>query len=125
MTDNEIIKALECCFSDNFGECEYCPLKNELDEVFTCMRSKQKLAIDLLKRKDAEIERLIPMHSEMCIGIKKLKEFAIKEFAERLCDGRLLGDPVLIAVRAELKNTTEPVKIEHNSLCETETYMGE
>ena len=131
MNDNEIIKALECCFSDNFGECEYCPLKNELDEVFTCMRSKQKLAIDLLKRKDAEIERLTTMHSEMCIGIKKLKEFAIKEFAERLNKHSVYVDDYdCFMVSAEsidnlVKEMTEPVKIEHNSLCETETYKGE
>ncbi len=59
MTDNEIIKALECCFSDKFGKCEECPLRKHLDEVFSCMRLKQKLALDLINRQKAEKEALI------------------------------------------------------------------
>lgn len=58
MTDNEIIKALELCFSEDFGKCELCPLKNQKDEVFTCIKSKQIFAIDLINRQNAEIERL-------------------------------------------------------------------
>lgn len=56
MKDNEIIKALECCFSNNFGKCEDCPLKNKKDEVFSCIYIKQKLAIDFINRQNAEIE---------------------------------------------------------------------
>ena len=59
MTDNEIIKALELCFSENFGKCEECPLKNQMDGIFTCIKSKQKLTLDLINRQKAEIEALI------------------------------------------------------------------
>lgn len=34
---------------------------------------------------------------------EQIKSEAIKEFAERLCEGRVLNDPVVIAVKAELK----------------------
>ena len=36
---------------------------------------------------------------------KGLKSEAIKEFAEMLCDGRVSNDPVVIAVKTELKMT--------------------
>ena len=86
--------------------------------------------IDMKKKAEDILEDYARSYSQVDLEtlakfLDKIKSEAIKEFAERLCDGRLLGDPVLIAVRAELKNTTEPVKIEHNSLCETETYMRE
>lgn len=67
----------------------------------------------------------LPFTTDYDKAMEKAKAEAVKEFAERLCDGRLLGDPVLIAVREELRNMTEPTKVEHSSLCETETYMGE
>ena len=48
----------------------------------------------------ADVERL---NSE----IDKAKAEAVKEFAERLCEGRVLNDPVLIAVRTEVKMLEE------------------
>lgn len=58
MTDNEIIKVLECCTKgDTFDVCMECPLaitgicRNEENQPL-------KLALDLIKRQKAEIERL-------------------------------------------------------------------
>ena len=62
---------------------------------------------------------------------KTAKAEAIKEFAERLNKHSVYVDDYdCFMVSAEsidnlVKEMTEPVKIEHNSLCETETYMGE
>lgn len=39
--------------------------------------------------------------------IKELKTEAIKEFAERVCKDRVSNDPVVIAVKTELKMTEE------------------
>ena len=110
-TDAEIEKALECCSSDNFSKCEECPLKSELDEIFSCMSTKQKLILDYINRLKAkakeqqeEIERLKAVADaeldtihdmgedyervleEEPILIQKAKVEAIKEFAERLID---------------------------------------
>ena len=51
MTDNEIIKALECC-SDT--DCDNCPFEEQ------CRRngSLSDIALDLINRQKAEIERL-------------------------------------------------------------------
>ena len=52
MTDNEIIKALECCSSYCRNECSY--YNDDL-----CMENMQKQAIDLINRQKAEIDGLI------------------------------------------------------------------
>ena len=58
MTDNEIIRALELCFSTDFGKCDICPLEKRRDEVFTCIKTKQKNAIELINRQKAEIDMM-------------------------------------------------------------------
>ena len=82
MTDNEIIKAFECCVK---GVCDRarCP-KYDSDEHTVvhqfCRRKIMLEALDLINRQKAEIERFADigkMYSE-------IKAEAIKEFAERV-----------------------------------------
>lgn len=85
MTDNEIIKVLECCID---GLCRECPLsKSELCGDSFVMED----ALALINRQKAEIERL---ENSLAISKKETKRYvaqcqtirsdAIKEFAERL-----------------------------------------
>ena len=116
MTDNEIIKALECCSCKPL-KCNDCPCM-QTGERFEV----EKYAIDLINRQKAEIEDLeteidnpyeqakADILGNMADGgvschwcIEKHRANAIKEFAERLCDDRISNDPVVIAVKAELK----------------------
>lgn len=151
MTDEQIIKALpmvaygghfcnKCKYKYEKGECR-CGLKG-------CRITRNALA--LINRKDAEIERLNAVseicgdcHRQYAEKIERAKSEAIKEFAKkykehiknftgRFTDG--MGfmvnlDAILFAVDFVadnlLKEMTNPVKVEHNSLCETETYKGE
>lgn len=53
MTDNEIIKALECC-SANYIACKECPFNSKS----FCERYVIENAFDFVKRQQAEIERL-------------------------------------------------------------------
>ncbi len=91
MTDNEIIKALECCFGGE-GLCprQQCPFyeKCKNDE------SLAMYALDLIKRQKAEIERLQRKYelseTEREANVKGFTESlatakaeAIKEFAKR------------------------------------------
>lgn len=52
MGDNKIIKALECCITDDIGDCHKCPFdyRDEYDDL-------KKLALDLINRQKAEIEK--------------------------------------------------------------------
>ena len=79
MTDNKIIKALECC-SNNvlYEQCVDCPYKEYLEKGHTCIIKATKNALDLINRQKAEIERL------QDVNIRLTKAEAIKEFAERL-----------------------------------------
>ena len=92
MTDNQIIKALECC-ADEMGCKKGCPCFDPKAKGSCCTISKigiEKIALDLINRQQAEIERL----SAESFGYNVTKLFdnykahikaeAIKEFAERL-----------------------------------------
>lgn len=87
MTDNEIIKALECCM-DGTGRinCENCPLTNEY-----CRKELPRLALDLINRQQKDIDDLCKVlgraYQENCFleaSRKSVRTEAIKEFAERL-----------------------------------------
>lgn len=104
MTDNDIIKALECCSYNNY-QCDNCPYAYKTCTVY-------KDAIDLITRQKAEIEKLKQDNKEyheanLVIAYQRnqrdeeiqelhrqlnglnfmeqqIKSEAIKEFAERL-----------------------------------------
>ena len=83
MTDNEIIKALECCSYDNY-QCDNCPYAYKTCTIY-------KDSIDLINHQKAEIERLRSMNRaklatihDLQIELKTAKSEAVKEFADRL-----------------------------------------
>ena len=96
-TDEQIIKALECCFTNDFGKtnCNKCAFYTATAK---CMDDMQNAVIDLINRQAAEIERLtakilvkdnINDYNTMQLRIAReelrtAKSEAIKEFAERL-----------------------------------------
>ena len=98
MTDNEIIKALECCTEDE--DCTHCP---SIKEMPYCSNDIMVGALNLIKRQQAEIERLELANDEkfsqwsmLAEKTKQhyadlyneakdiLKAEAVKEFVERL-----------------------------------------
>ena len=79
-TDEEIIKALECC-SEPAGKCccEECPLHHRDDSCTTALIKK---AVELVNRQKAEIEILIRKKEslrdeiyELQSEVERLKEF--------------------------------------------------
>lgn len=128
MTDEQIIKALECCLKEN--ECQVCPYGAVcLDNKYVSILSKD--ALDLINRQKVEIERLKDHNKQLRYDRKQITTKAIKEFAERLKKHCYVEPKDQRNVVAEIiidhyvKEMTEPVKLEHDSLCETETFMGE
>lgn len=107
MTDKQIIEALNRC--GHHTECCYC---NSVEECGS-KRNLVKNISDLINRQKAEIERLNEKYSRMKFNLESVlaeradHTEAVKEFAERLCDGRVANDPVIIAVKAELKEMGE------------------
>ena len=111
MTDNEIIKALECCSTTMAGECKECPLYKRVDN---CTSKLTKNALDLINRQKADkiiAERhekdARELYKNVVLQLKTAKSEAIKEFAERVCKDRVSNDPVVIAVKVELAEMTE------------------
>lgn len=76
MTDEQIIKALECCGEIDRIFCDSCKYKNEFDCVVALARD----ALDLIRRQKAEIDHFADigkMYSEV-------RAEAIREFVESL-----------------------------------------
>lgn len=73
MTDNEIIKALECCGRES---CNGCPYDKNCHQGNPMIRD----ALDLINRQQAEIERL----STFVKFQTQVKAEAIKEYKEKL-----------------------------------------
>ena len=72
MTDEQIIKALECCHSELGNMCSICPLFDPDNDY--CEDELHKNALNLINCQKAENER----------EINQIKSEAIREFAERL-----------------------------------------
>jgi len=92
MTDNEIIKALECCLKGcNEEGCDDCPLYEKVED---CEIEIPIIALDLINRQKAEIEQLkfinLALSQNRIIMPERLeivnnaRDKAIREFAERL-----------------------------------------
>jgi hypothetical protein len=95
-TDEEVVKGLECCRKDNVKDCDACPYV-DIDTKTYCVNEMIKDALELINRKNAEIERLqkenvfhrktITENAQRALEvlvdeINKAKTEAIKEFAE-------------------------------------------
>lgn len=90
MTDEQIIKAYERCFTLGFDEstCYECPFYTATAK---CTEDLRDSALNLIKRQRAEIERLEHIRkgdAQLINSLNKCyklaKSEAIKEFAERL-----------------------------------------
>ena len=95
-TDEEIVKALECCQSHTITDCRDCPNRASGDN---CVNELMRNALDLINRQKAEIERL-KAEQMMAEGYadaleERAKAEAIKEFAERLKANMCHGYPYL------------------------------
>ena len=48
MEDREIIKALECCLSNNYEDCKDCPTKDLSTDYLECRNKLREIALDLI-----------------------------------------------------------------------------
>lgn len=83
MTDEQIIKALECCCLGGMSCPNNCPL---YDYEGNCWYQLKRPLLDLINRQKAEIERLEQENFDRSLTVETWKVEAVKEFAERLKD---------------------------------------
>lgn len=87
MSDEEIMKALECCASTS-NVCDECPIAEELKEACKCGEYLFGEILDLIYRQRAEIERLKDLVRVKKEDLSKyenlIKSETVREFAERL-----------------------------------------
>ena len=114
MTDNEIIKALECLTGESIP-CKDCPYSANYTH-FDCQRQVAKDALDLINRQKAEIERYERENNEKFDKWKLLDERTKEWYAE-------LYEEAKVVVRAEaVKEFVEMLK---EQMCqENELYKS-
>ena len=104
MTDEQIVKALECCIQVDWDVCTVCPF---YDCEEGCLSGDlRREALDIIKRQQAEIEELKKVGNKIdSLGLvatlidqrerlarakneweRKVRAEAVREFAERLTD---------------------------------------
>ena len=96
MTDNEIIKALECCVIDT--NCTKCPHYNNGKQTRECLEISMIAALDLIKRQRATID----MFDDIGKLYSEIKAEAYKEFADRL--KQVLYNDEYILIRSIIDN---------------------
>jgi len=101
MTDEQIIKALECC--SNYCTVG-CPLV-DIEDIDKCTSQMSKYALDLIKRQQAEIERLQEIANPKCQQcVEQTRKNSFVEFADEF-EKRCIASGVYPAVTKNiLKN---------------------
>lgn len=79
LTDNEIIKALECRIDCN---CKECPCYKNIEGEMRCTEIDEEEIIDLINRLQAENEKLAKDWSDVTIEKDELFDIAEKQKAE-------------------------------------------
>lgn len=115
-TDDEVIKALECCIkAETWGDCEAlrCPastkqgcyfyLRTDDDYENTIYVEMFKDALDLINRQKAEIERL-RYNLEAVLEERADHTEAIKEFADKVIDLIYEADDINAVSEWQIRN---------------------
>ena len=82
MTDNEIIKAMQCVIGNDV-KCSECTYQKVLPFP-SCRMMCAKNALDLINRQNAEIERYLHSIKLLENDVATAKSEAIKEFSRKL-----------------------------------------
>lgn len=105
-TYDEICHALKCCWIQ--GVCEKCPYNDGDPDIMECTSELAKDAMILLESLKKDNDRLLKsLNLTQQEQYTNGREDGIREFADRLCDGRVSNDPVVIAVKCTVKEMTE------------------
>ena len=83
MTDSDIINALECCAK--FAQCTGCGYYKERDRC--CVDAVMEDAVAMLKRQQAEIERLKEENAKLDAEVDKQYEQARADILGNMADG--------------------------------------
>ncbi len=127
MTDNEIIKALECCkMPVGSGSCNNCPLKDIRNKRRigdkSCTTISLEDALDLINRQKAEIEDLYKTLDYEIIELRAMRELAngLKAEVEFLKQDAMtpLVTKIGEAVERDEKIKAEAIKEFVERLCE-------
>lgn len=73
MTDNEVIKVLECCLDSSPSTCKNCSLFNVTNSTMVCSKIATKFALDLINRLKEKIEKLLYRNARLDVENNELQ----------------------------------------------------
>ena len=119
ITDEDVIKALECCNLTSYVCSEECPFyKYRYDKVNNCGERKAKATIDLINRQKADISELQHKISDLEIELKSMRgaanSYKAKVEALTMDNEQLKSD--LICEKMNFENVNELYKAEKEKL---------
>ena len=106
MTDNEIIKALECCVTYEF--CTGCPLVDNCPSCYSLLKS----ALDLINRQKAELDRCHKELDEFKFLASRVN--SIKNTSQDTFSGILISMAEGVARYEAIEEFAERLKDENN-----------
>ena len=119
MTDSEIVKALFECSNNGYneqnGSCRNCPYDEKSECPEECMSMLAKDALDLIKRQQAQLERLRANNKATMQTIADVRALAIEDFSELLVSKakstkeRFLLEPLVESVMREMVVDDDPL----------------
>ena len=104
-TDEEVIKALECCNND---DCDNCP-----NNFGNCYANLAGYALDLINRQKEEIDDMKDKNEHLvCIALEARAE-AVKEYAERLKERLIAGGIYPVIVKNQIEKLEKEMMEEY------------
>ena len=113
MSDNEVIRDLKICF--DVGACANCGHAETRGGTVLCRTHLMGDALDLINRKDAKIERLEEKVKSLYKEIERIALMTV------LSEEKEMTESVNYQ-SSKTEDGIKPTKIEHSSLCETESF---
>ena len=112
MTDNEIIKALECCAKYEWHCDNNCPFFKKCSKTLMA-----KSSLNIINRQKAEIlelqKRIINWRTDMDYRPDEIKSEAMKEFAERLKEKFGIADCIVTVNNNDIEDLVEEMTEEN------------
>ena len=112
-TDEEVIKAFECCRKDTPKDCDACPYV-DIDTKTYCVNEMIKDALDLINRKNAEIEQYRDYNAELQEKLGESRNEALTEYVTELEKRLIAGGLGIAFVRSQMYKLLKEMTEENN-----------
>ena len=123
-TDEEVIKALECCSKDNVKDCDACPYEDMETKTY-CVNELIKDALDIINRQKSEIDILVRKHDSLLdeLAEKQAEIERLQEIVNPKCE-RCVSKTIASAKSEAIKEFDKKFKRASDLICTGSSGSG-